>query len=109
MWFSLFFNLIYMWLWSYYILKDEKKYWVTELFYESKYKRRPKKITWYIDFLVEWKSKTDLLNTVSKLISWKKKLEDEYNKEDYIMMLKDIKKCRVIDVKDIKFYDRIYK
>lgn len=94
-----------MWFWTYFILKDKEKYWVTELFYKSKYKKTPKKITWYIDFIVEWQNKTDILNKVSKLIKWKIKIENWYNKEDYILMQKDIRKCKVIDVSTIKLDD----
>lgn len=99
-----------MWFWSYYILKDKDKYWVTELFYESKYKKTPKKITWYIDFIFEWKNKTDLLNMISRLINWKDKLDNWYDRYDYIMMKKDIKnikKNKIIDIKDIKFIKKI--
>jgi hypothetical protein len=92
-------------MWTYFILKENQKYWLVELFYESKYKKTPKKISWYTDFIIEWESKTQILNIVLKLMNWKIKLEESYNKEDYIMMYKDIKKCKFIDVSSIKFFD----
>lgn len=98
-------------MWSYVILKDKEKYWLTELFYESKYKKTPKKITWYIDFIVEWEDKIQILSKVLKFINWKIKLENWYNKENYIMMYKDIKKSKIIDLSKIKFFyiDKKYK
>lgn len=95
-----------MWFWTYTIINENDKLGVTELYYESKYKRRPKKITWYSEFIITWISKIDLLEQLYKIVNWKIKLDNWYQKEDYLMMLNDVRKAKILDINNIKFYEK---
>lgn len=86
-------------MWNFRIIKDNNIIWLVEMFYQSKRKK-----SWYSEFLLIWKTKTEILNFLKRNLKNNKNLFENdlkinlsndwelWSKAELRMMISNIKK-----------------